>query len=207
VPPWHSVPRRSGRNCSGRTQPHPRLHPGALPGHFTLPELSPVGSSCLANARDFQIPVAAYEHDTAKKSGKQWAVYNKFCVRLFVATQNHTPFSAVAWDDRSYSYKYDLGRFNTIGTIFRRPPGPVAQPRLVTALSNSNTRAPPSPTLSSSRPAGLSPRTLSARLPTTATSCQSAWASSTAHTLRKKDPRVATNRVAFSPRLLARTTS
>lgn len=29
-------------------------------GHFQLPELGPIGSNCLANARDFQIPVAAY---------------------------------------------------------------------------------------------------------------------------------------------------
>lgn len=30
-------------------------------GHYTLPDLGPIGSNCLANARDFEIPVAWYE--------------------------------------------------------------------------------------------------------------------------------------------------
>ena len=30
-------------------------------GAFTLPERGPIGANCLANARDFLTPVAAYE--------------------------------------------------------------------------------------------------------------------------------------------------
>ncbi|KAI1832373.1 hypothetical protein CBS147337_6631 [Penicillium roqueforti] len=82
-------------------------------GHFQLPELGPIGSNCLANARDFQIPVAAYEHD----SNSTWTVFNKFSGHLFTSNQRHTPFDVAAWEGRYYPYKYDLGRFNTIGTI------------------------------------------------------------------------------------------
>ncbi|KIX05123.1 homogentisate 1,2-dioxygenase [Rhinocladiella mackenziei CBS 650.93] len=89
-------------------------------GHFQLPELGPIGSNCLANARDFQIPVASFEHDT----NSQWKVYNKFCGQLFSAKQSHTPFDVVAWEGRYYPYKYDLGRFNTIGTISYDHPDP-----------------------------------------------------------------------------------
>lgn len=89
-------------------------------GHFELPELGPIGSNCLANARDFQIPVAAYSHDTSST----WTVTSKFRNRLFRATQSHTPFDVVAWEGRYYPYKYDLGRFNTIGTISYDHPDP-----------------------------------------------------------------------------------
>lgn len=62
-------------------------------GHFTLPELGPIGSNCLANARDFQAPVAAYEQDT----DSAWAIVNKFAGKWFRAKQNHSPFDVVAW--------------------------------------------------------------------------------------------------------------
>jgi homogentisate 1,2-dioxygenase len=102
-------------------------------GHFQLPELGPIGSNCLANARDFQIPVAAYAHDTTS----EWKVYNKFCAKLFCSTQNHTPFDVVAWEGRYYPYKYDLGRFNTIGTISYDHPDPSLN-TVLTVTSNAH---------------------------------------------------------------------
>lgn len=102
-------------------------------GHFQLPELGPIGSNCLANARDFQIPIAAYEHD----SDSRWMVYNKFCGKLFRAKQTHTPFDVVAWEGRYYPYKYDLGRFNTIGTISYDHPDPSLN-TVLTAISNAH---------------------------------------------------------------------
>jgi homogentisate 1,2-dioxygenase len=36
-------------------------------GHFQLPELGPIGSNCLANARDFQAPVASFEETAEGK--------------------------------------------------------------------------------------------------------------------------------------------
>ncbi|RYP67478.1 hypothetical protein DL770_008619 [Monosporascus sp. CRB-9-2] len=88
-------------------------------GHFALPELGPIGSNCLANARDFQAPVAAYAQDTETT----WTIVNKFDGRLFTAKQNHTPFDVVAWHGNiDYPYKYDLGRFSVIGsTSFDHP--------------------------------------------------------------------------------------
>lgn len=62
-------------------------------GHFSLPELGPIGSNCLANARDFLAPVAAFSQDTETT----WTIINKFDGRLFGAKQNHTPFDVVAW--------------------------------------------------------------------------------------------------------------
>lgn len=90
-------------------------------GHFILPELGPIGSACLANPRDFQVPVAfATTNDTQSK----WEIISKFNKRLFVAEQRHTPFDVVAWHGTYYPYKYDLGRFNTIGSISFDHPDP-----------------------------------------------------------------------------------
>ena len=61
-------------------------------GHFVLPELGPIGSNCLANPRDFQIPVARFDQDA-----EPWTVINKFSECLFTAKQDHTPFDVVGW--------------------------------------------------------------------------------------------------------------
>jgi homogentisate 1,2-dioxygenase len=87
-------------------------------GHFTLPELGPIGSNCLANPRDFQVPRAAFDEDTTST----WTIVNKFNGALFAATQGHTPFDVVGWHGRYYPYKYDLGRYSVIGsTSFDHP--------------------------------------------------------------------------------------
>jgi len=89
-------------------------------GHFQLPELGPIGSNGLANARDFQAPVASFDEDTTN----DWTIFTKFDGRLFTATQKHTPFDVVAWHGTYYPFKYDLGRFNTIGSISYDHPDP-----------------------------------------------------------------------------------
>lgn len=95
-------------------------------GHFQLPELGPIGSNGLANARDFQAPVAAFIEDAG-----DWKLYAKFNNALFRATQKHTPFDVVAWHGLYYPYKYDLGRFMVIGsTSFDHP-----DPSIYTVLS------------------------------------------------------------------------
>lgn len=88
-------------------------------GHFQLPELGPIGSNGLANARDFQAPTARY-----KKDFSEWKIISKFNKKLFQMTQLHTPFDVVAWHGNYYPYKYDLGRFNTIGSISFDHPDP-----------------------------------------------------------------------------------
>jgi len=96
-------------------------------GHFQLPELGPIGSNGLANVRDFQAPVAAFEEDT----NSDWTIFAKFDGRLFTAAQKHTPFDVVAWHGNYYPFKYDLGRFNVIGsTSFDHP-----DPSIFTVLS------------------------------------------------------------------------
>lgn len=89
-------------------------------GHFVLPELGPIGSNGLANARDFEAPVACFSEDTQS----EWRVVCKFAGSLFETKQRHTPFDVVAWHGNYYPFKYDLGRFNTIGTISYDHPDP-----------------------------------------------------------------------------------
>lgn len=90
-------------------------------GHFQLPELGPIGSNGLANARDFQAPVAAFDDE---EEPKEYRVICKFNNALFAARQDHTPFDVVAWHGNYYPYKYDLGRFNVMGTISYDHPDP-----------------------------------------------------------------------------------
>lgn len=89
-------------------------------GHFSLPDLGPIGSNGLANARDFQAPVASFIEDTETEH----TLFAKFSGTLFTAKQNHTPFDVVAWHGTYYPFKYDLGRFNTVGSISYDHPDP-----------------------------------------------------------------------------------
>ena len=89
---------------------------GAL---FRLPELGPIGSNGLANARDFLTPVAAFE-DVDRPT----EVVQKFQGRLWTTTLDHSPLDVVAWHGNLAPYKYDLARFNTIGTVSFDHPDP-----------------------------------------------------------------------------------
>jgi homogentisate 1,2-dioxygenase len=86
---------------------------------FRLPELGPIGSNGLANARDFQTPVAAHEPDTGATE-----VIRKFGGRLWRNTQPATPFNVVAWHGNLVPCKYDTARFMTIGTVSYDHPDP-----------------------------------------------------------------------------------
>ncbi len=88
--------------------------------HFELPELGPIGSNGLANPRDFQYPVAKYTFDVESV----WKIWTKFDGKVYEASQNHTPFDVVAWHGSHLPYKYDLGKFNTIGSISYDHPDP-----------------------------------------------------------------------------------
>ncbi|EGD98945.1 homogentisate 1,2-dioxygenase [Trichophyton tonsurans CBS 112818] len=90
-------------------------------GHYQLPELGPIGSNCLANPRDFQAPVASFDDE---EEPSEYTILSKFNNTLFRATQPHTPFDIVAWHGNYYPFKYDLGRFNTIGSISYDHPDP-----------------------------------------------------------------------------------
>ena len=89
---------------------------GAL---FRLPELGPIGSNGLANARDFLTPVAAFE-DVERPT----EVVQKFHGRLWSTKLDHSPLDVVAWHGNLAPYKYDLRLFNTIGTVSFDHPDP-----------------------------------------------------------------------------------
>lgn len=89
---------------------------GAL---FRLPDLGPIGSNGLANPRDFLSPVAAYED----RSG-DFKLVAKFNGALWEAEMDHSPLDVVAWHGNYSPYKYDLRRFNAIGSISFDHPDP-----------------------------------------------------------------------------------
>jgi len=86
---------------------------------FRLPDLGPIGANCLANARDFLAPVASYED----REGR-YEVVTKFQGALWSAEYDHSPLDTVAWHGNYAPYKYDLNRFNTIGSISFDHPDP-----------------------------------------------------------------------------------
>jgi homogentisate 1,2-dioxygenase len=78
---------------------------------FRLPELGPIGSQGLAQARDFLAPVAAFEDKG------RCEVVAKFMGGLWATELAHSPLDVVAWHGDYVPYKYDLARFMTIGSI------------------------------------------------------------------------------------------
>ena len=104
-------------------------------GAFTLPERGPIGANCLANARDFLTPVAAYEDkDTPDR------LYVKWGGRLFVTELDHSPLDVVAWHGNYAPYKYDLRRFSPVGAIGFDHPDPSIFTVLTVALRNAGHR-------------------------------------------------------------------
>lgn len=86
---------------------------------FRLPERGPVGSDGYANQRDFLAPVAAYED----REGT-FELACKFGGRLYACDIDHSPLDVVAWVGNYTPYKYDLARFNTMGTVSYDHPDP-----------------------------------------------------------------------------------
>jgi len=86
---------------------------------FRLPDLGPIGSNGLANPRDFLTPVAWYED----KAGPV-ELLARFQGKLWAARLDRSPLDVVAWHGNYAPYKYDLRRFNTIGSISFDHPDP-----------------------------------------------------------------------------------
>jgi homogentisate 1,2-dioxygenase len=86
---------------------------------FRLPDLGPIGSNGLANARDFLAPVAWFEEREDKVQ-----LVQKFLGNLWATELDHSPLDVVAWHGNSVPYKYDLSRFNTMGSISFDHPDP-----------------------------------------------------------------------------------
>jgi homogentisate 1,2-dioxygenase len=84
-----------------------------------LPELGPLGANGLAYPRDFLAPAAAYEDIAAP-----FDLIAKFQGNLWAAKMNHSPLNVVAWHGNFAPYKYELARFNAIGTVSFDHPDP-----------------------------------------------------------------------------------
>lgn len=84
-----------------------------------LPDLGPIGANGLANPRDFESPHASYED----REG-EFELIAKFQGALWRAPIDHSPLDVVAWHGNYAPYRYDLRRFNTIGSISFDHPDP-----------------------------------------------------------------------------------
>lgn len=86
---------------------------------FTLPNRGPIGANCLANSRDFETPVAAFED---KESPCRLTV--KWCGKFYLCGIDHSPLDVVAWHGNYAPYKYDLRRFSPVGALLFDHPDP-----------------------------------------------------------------------------------
>lgn len=100
-----------------------------------LPDLGPIGSNGLANPRDFLTPTASFEE------AGPISMVAKFEGSLWQTSLDHSPLDVVAWHGNNVPYKYDLFRFNAIGTISFDHPDPsiytvLTSPTAVRGLAN-----------------------------------------------------------------------
>ena len=119
VPPGHValVPRgmKFRVDVEGPARGYCLENHGAL---FRLPELGPIGSNGLANARDFETPEAAAEDDAPTQ------LVMKLGGALWETTLPHSPFDVLGWHGNLVPWRYDLARFNTLGSISFDHPDP-----------------------------------------------------------------------------------
>jgi homogentisate 1,2-dioxygenase len=86
---------------------------------FRLPELGPIGSNGLANARDFIAPHAAFEATSGPCE-----IVRRYGGRLWRTQAASSPFNVVAWHGNLVPFTYDTRRFMTIGTVSFDHPDP-----------------------------------------------------------------------------------
>ena len=86
---------------------------------FRLPELGPIGANGLANARDFETPVATFED-----ADGAYELVQRFQGGLWSTWLHQSPFDVVAWHGNNAPYRYDLRRFNAINTVSFDHPDP-----------------------------------------------------------------------------------
>jgi len=84
-----------------------------------LPELGPIGSNGLANVRDFETPGAWFED-----RDEPTEIVQKSLGSLWTTTLDHSPLDVVAWHGNLAPWRYDLSRFNTIGSVSFDHPDP-----------------------------------------------------------------------------------
>ncbi len=89
-------------------------------GKFTLPDRGPIGANCLANARDFKTPVAAYED----REGIDGEVVLKWGGSFHQSPIDHSPLDVVAWHGNYAPYCYDLRNYAPINAVRFDHPDP-----------------------------------------------------------------------------------
>jgi len=86
---------------------------------FRLPDLGPIGANGLANPRDFETPVASFEDVDGA-----YELVQKYMGALWTTMLDHSPLDVVAWHGNLAPWRYDLARFNTIGSVSFDHPDP-----------------------------------------------------------------------------------
>lgn len=84
-----------------------------------LPERGLIGTDGLANARDFECPVACYE-----EAEGEFELTCKLDGKLYSAIVKRSPLDVVAWHGNLAPYRYDLSRFSVIGSTSYDHPDP-----------------------------------------------------------------------------------
>ncbi len=86
---------------------------------FRLPDLGPIGANGLASARDFEVPAAWFED-----RDDQTEVVQKYLGALWTTTLDHSPLDVVGWHGNYAPCRYELARFNVIGSVSFDHPDP-----------------------------------------------------------------------------------
>lgn len=87
-------------------------------GHFQLPDLGPIGSNGLANARDFYYPVAACSaFSNQDEYNKPCTIVTKMHTKLYSKSSDHSPMNVVAWHGNYLPFKYNLSRFCAVNSV------------------------------------------------------------------------------------------
>lgn len=84
---------------------------------FQLPELGPIGSNGLANARDFLFPVAWFATANPDDYKMPCEIVTKLHSELFARKLDHSPYNVLAWHGNYLPYKYALKRFCAVGSV------------------------------------------------------------------------------------------
>ncbi|XDA99930.1 homogentisate 1,2-dioxygenase [Sulfitobacter sp. LCG007] len=86
---------------------------------FQMPGRGPIGANCMANARDFKAPVAAFEDREVPST-----VTIKWCGQFHVTEIGQSPLDVVAWHGNYAPVKYDLNAYCPVGAILFDHPDP-----------------------------------------------------------------------------------
>ena len=86
---------------------------------FELPGRGPIGANCLANRRDFKVPVADFEDREVAST-----VTIKWCGQFHRCRIGHSPLDVVAWHGNFAPVKYDLRTYCPVGAILFDHPDP-----------------------------------------------------------------------------------